>query len=83
MAGFARPVQYVISAYQVELLSIKEALLLIPSLPSHRINVVSDCLLAVLAIQDTHLDQSVVSHILFDIKELLNHLPQVTVFFLT
>lgn len=50
---------------------------------------VSDCHLAVLAIQDAHLDLSVASHILIDIKEfilidikeLFKHLPQVTVSF--
>lgn len=39
---------------------------------------VSDCLLAMQTIQDSELDLSVVSHVFIDIKELSDHLPQVT-----
>lgn len=49
VAGFAKQVCYINSAYHVELLGIKEALLL-PSLPRQQVHVVSDCLMTVQAI---------------------------------
>lgn len=51
------------------------------TLYAQKINVVSDCMMAVLVVHDTHVDQYAVNHTLVDIKELLSHLPQVTISF--
>lgn len=50
------PVHHVVSAYQMELLCIRESLYFLSSFPSQQTAVVSDCLLAMQAIQDSKLD---------------------------
>lgn len=81
IAGFAKPIFHVVSVYQVELLGIKEALVFLSSFPRKPTMVVSDCLMAVHAIHATEMDQSLVSHTLQDIQELLLQLPHVTLSF--
>lgn len=66
----------------MELLGIKEVLDFLSSLPRQQtLVVVSDCLMAIHAIHDAKMDQTMVSDILQDIKELLTQLPHVTLSF--
>jgi ribonuclease HI len=81
IVGFAKSVHHVGSAYQVELLGIKEALIFLSSLPRQSTLMVSDCLMAIHAIHAAEMEQSLVTQTLKDIQELLLQLPHVTLSF--